>query len=135
MLWLFIETTGIIVFVSIICLYGKMQRLQKSSKSYPPISILSKLFMKIIAKRNAKKFNVFRRVKQAGFNTNHLQVMISLIEKCYEYKIIIALSRDFEKSFYASDTITHFQKKTFTRVTYWFLHLFRKRTSNSTFGA
>jgi len=77
-------------------------------ENYRPISLLShlyKLFMKVITKRITKKLDFYQPVEQAGFRSgfstnDHLQVMRSLIEKCNEYKIPIAIIFiDFEKAF------------------------------------
>ena len=82
-------------------------------ENYRPISLLStlyKIFMKIIAKRNTKKLDFYQPVEQAGFRSgfstnDHLQVMRTLIEKCKEYKIGIALIFiDFEKAFDSVET-------------------------------
>ena len=66
--------------------------------------------MRIIAKRNTKKFDFYQPVEQAGFRSgfstnDHLQVMRSLIEKCNEYKIgIVLIFIDFEKAFDSVET-------------------------------
>ena len=82
-------------------------------ENYRPISLLStlyKLFMKIITKRNTKKFDFYQPVEQAGFRSgfstnDHLQVMRTLIEKCNEYKIsIVLIFIDFEKAFDSVET-------------------------------
>lgn len=76
--------------------------------NYRPISLLAhlyKLFMKIITKRITKKLDFYQPIEQAafrsGYSTNdHLQVMRTLIEKCNEYKIKIAIAFvDYEKAF------------------------------------
>ena len=82
-------------------------------ENYRPISLLStlyKLFMRIIAKRNTRKLNFYQPVEQTGFRSgystnDHLQVVRTLIEKCNEYKIGIALAFiDCEKAFDSVET-------------------------------
>jgi endonuclease/exonuclease/phosphatase family metal-dependent hydrolase len=82
-------------------------------ENYRPISLLShlyKLFMKIVTKRNTKKLDFYQPVEQAGFRSgystnDHLQVVRSLIEKCNEYKIEIAIAFiDYEKAFDSTET-------------------------------
>ena len=82
-------------------------------ENYRPISLLStlyKLFMKIIAKRNTRKLDFYQPVEQAGFRSgystnDHLQVVRTLIEKCNQYKIGIALAFiDYEKAFDSVET-------------------------------
>src|SRR6202012_779890 len=66
--------------------------------------------MKIIAKRNTRKLDFYQPAEQAGFRSgystnDHLQVVRTLIEKCYEYKIGIALAFiDYEKAFDSVET-------------------------------
>ena len=82
-------------------------------ENYRPISLLSqlyKLFMKVITKRIDNKLDFYQPIEQAGFRSgfstnDHLQVMRSLIEKCNEYKIEIALAFvDYEKAFDSVET-------------------------------
>ena len=97
---------------AVITLLHKKEDITKL-ENYRPISLLStlyKLFMKIITKRNTKKFDFYQPVEQAGFRSgfstnDHLQVMRSLIEKCNEYKIgIVLIFIDFEKAFDSVET-------------------------------
>ena len=82
-------------------------------ENYRPKSLLSqlyKLFMKVITKRIDNKLDFYQPIEQAGFRSgfstnDHLQVMSSLIEKCNEYKIEIALAFvDYEKAFDSVET-------------------------------
>ena len=66
--------------------------------------------MKVITKRIDNKLDFYQPIEQAGFRSgfstnDHLQVMSSLIEKCNEYKIEIALAFvDYEKAFDSVET-------------------------------
>src|SRR6202012_1936086 len=66
--------------------------------------------MEIIAKRNTRKLDFYQLVEQAGFRSgyctnDHLQVVRTLIKKCNEYKMGIALAFiDYEKAFDSVET-------------------------------
>jgi len=110
-------------------------------ENYRPISLLStlyKLFMKIIAKRNANKLDFYQPVEQAGFrpgfSTNdHIQVMRTLIEKCNEYKIgIVLIFIDFEKAFDSVEIWSILESLNECRVDSRYSNLIRNVYENAT---